>query len=38
MRPHLLGIDDGPFVVGESVEAPIVGVMTEGPTASRRSP
>jgi endonuclease V-like protein UPF0215 family len=30
MRPHLLGIDDGPFVVGESVEATIVGVMTEG--------
>jgi hypothetical protein len=31
MRPHVLGIDDGPFVVGESLDTPIVGVMTEGP-------
>jgi endonuclease V-like protein UPF0215 family len=31
MRPHVLGIDDGPFVVGQSTEASIVGVMTEGP-------
>jgi endonuclease V-like protein UPF0215 family len=31
MRPHVLGIDDGPFVVGTSVDTPIVGVMTEGP-------
>jgi endonuclease V-like protein UPF0215 family len=30
MRPHLLGIDDGPFVVGASRATPIVGVMTEG--------
>jgi hypothetical protein len=30
MRPHVLGIDDGPFVVGTSVDTPIVGVMTEG--------
>jgi len=30
MRPHVLGIDDGPFVVGASVDTPIVGVMTEG--------
>jgi len=32
MRPHVLGIDDGPFVVGDSVDTPIVGVMTEGAT------
>ena len=31
MRPHVLGIDDGPFVVGTSAATPIVGVMTEGP-------
>jgi endonuclease V-like protein UPF0215 family len=31
MRPHVLGVDDGPFVVGANAEAPIVGVMTEGP-------
>jgi endonuclease V-like protein UPF0215 family len=30
MRPHVLGIDDGPFVVGTSDDTPIVGVMTEG--------
>lgn len=31
MRPHVLGIDDGPFVVGASADVPLVGVMTEGP-------
>jgi uncharacterized protein len=31
MRPHLLGIDDGPFAVGAGGEAAIVGVMMEGP-------
>jgi endonuclease V-like protein UPF0215 family len=30
MRPHVLGIDDGPFVVGTSATTPVVGVMTEG--------
>ncbi len=31
MRPHLLGIDDGPFEVRAGAETPIVGVMMEGP-------
>ncbi len=30
MLPHLLGIDDGPFVVGRDSDTPLVGVMTEG--------
>jgi endonuclease V-like protein UPF0215 family len=30
MRPHVLGIDDGPLVVGDGSETPIVGVMMEG--------
>lgn len=30
-RPHLLGIDDGPFEKFSSRTAPIVGVMMEGP-------
>ena len=30
-RPHLLGIDDGPFEKFESETTPIVGVMMEGP-------
>ena len=30
MRPHVLGIDDGPFVVRDGGDAPIVGVMMEG--------
>ena len=30
-RPHLLGIDDGPFERGTSADVPIVGVMMEGP-------
>ena len=30
MRPHVLGIDDGPFDVHAGGETPIVGVMTEG--------
>jgi endonuclease V-like protein UPF0215 family len=29
-RPHLLGIDDGPFVKRRSPDTPIVGVMMEG--------
>ncbi len=29
-RPHLLGVDDGPFVKGASTEVTIVGVMMEG--------
>lgn len=29
-RPHLLGIDDGPFDKGSSETTPIVGVMMEG--------
>jgi endonuclease V-like protein UPF0215 family len=29
-RPHLLGIDDGPFEKGQSRPVPIVGVMMEG--------
>jgi uncharacterized protein len=31
MRPHVLGIDDGPFVVRTGGDTPIVGVMMEGP-------
>ena len=31
MRPHVFGIDDGPFVVRAGGDTPIVGVMTEGP-------
>ena len=30
MRPHVFGIDDGPFDVHDGAETPIVGVMTEG--------
>lgn len=30
MRPHVLGIDDGPFHKGQAHEVPIVGVMMEG--------
>ena len=30
MRPHVLGIDDGPFNVHDGGETPIVGVMSEG--------
>jgi endonuclease V-like protein UPF0215 family len=30
-RPHVLGIDDGPFEKFESETTPIVGVMMEGP-------
>lgn len=30
-RPHLLGIDDGPFETRAGAEATIVGVVTEGP-------
>jgi endonuclease V-like protein UPF0215 family len=30
LRPHLLGIDDGPFVKRQSADTPIVGVMMEG--------
>lgn len=30
MRPHILGIDDGPVDVHNGGETPIVGVMTEG--------
>jgi hypothetical protein len=30
-RPHLLGIDDGPFQKHQSRSAPVVGVMMEGP-------
>lgn len=29
-RPHVLGIDDGPFVKGVSATVPIVGVMMAG--------
>jgi endonuclease V-like protein UPF0215 family len=31
VRPHVLGIDDGPFALHAGGEVPIVGVMTEGP-------
>ncbi len=30
-RPHILGIDDGPFEKGGSREVVVVGVMMEGP-------
>lgn len=30
MRPHVLGIDDAPFVKGRSREVPVIGVMMEG--------
>src|SRR5690554_5744985 len=30
MRPHVLGIDDAPFVKGHGREVPVVGVMMEG--------
>lgn len=30
-RPHLLGVDDGPFEKSASDRTPIVGVMMEGP-------
>jgi len=30
-RPHVLGIDDGPFEKGVSPETPLVAVMMEGP-------
>jgi endonuclease V-like protein UPF0215 family len=30
MRPHVLGIDDGPFHKGQAHEVPIVAVMMEG--------
>lgn len=30
-RPHLLGIDDGPFEKRQSDRVPIVGVLMEGP-------
>ncbi len=29
-RPHLLGVDDGPFAKGQPQQVPIVGVMMEG--------
>jgi endonuclease V-like protein UPF0215 family len=29
-RPHVLGIDDGPFEKGRDASVPVVGVMTEG--------
>jgi len=31
LRPHVLGIDDGPFDKRTDATVPIVGVMTEGP-------
>ena len=31
-RPHVLGIDDAPFVKGQAGDVPIVGVMMEGGT------
>jgi len=30
-RPHLLGIDDGPFVKGQSAPVPIAAALCEGP-------
>lgn len=30
-RPHLLGMDDGPFEKRQSVPVPIIGVVMEGP-------
>ena len=32
LSPHVLGVDDGPFVKGQREPVPIVGVMTEGAT------
>ncbi len=32
LSPHVLGVDDGPFVKGQPQPVPIVGVMTEGAT------
>ena len=31
-RPHILGIDDAPFVKGQAGNVPVVGVMMEGAT------
>ncbi len=31
-RPHILGIDDAPFVKGQVEDVPMVGVMMEGAT------
>ena len=31
-RPHVLGVDDAPFVKGQAGAVPIVGVMMEGAT------
>ena len=31
-RPHILGIDDAPFVKGQDGDVPVVGVMMEGAT------
>ncbi len=31
LRPHLLGIDDGPFHKGAGKPVPLIAVMTEGP-------
>ena len=31
-RPHILGIDDAPFVKGQAGDVPVVGVMMEGAT------
>lgn len=31
-RPHVLGIDDAPFVKGQADDVPVVGVMMEGAT------
>ena len=36
-RPHVLGIDDGPFVKHVTETALIVGVMMEGAVARRAS-
>lgn len=30
MKPHVLGIDDSPFIKGRTHEVPVVGVMMEG--------
>ncbi len=32
LSPHVLGVDDGPFVKGQREPVPIVGVMMEGAT------
>lgn len=31
MRPHLLGVDDGPFVKGQREPVPLVAALCEGP-------